>query len=205
MKLNTKNASLFAIALTAVTLTGSFALADEFQVNDDPQLDGVGLQGHVVATVYDTDGNVKQYMQSDNVIVNRGIDKLFVETFQPSSPFTGGINTTSKTIEYMQLGTGGSELGTSATALGSATAGCITTFTGVGAGGGAALGINATFDNSIGGGACVGPNLGEAGLFDTVHGSGVAAMFAQNAFSSGVILGSSDSLDVDWTFTFTDQ
>lgn len=205
MKLNTKNTSIFAVALTAVALTGSFALADEFQGNEGPQHDGVGLQGHVVATVYDADGNIKQYMQSDNVIVNRGIDKLFVQTLSPSSPFTGGINTTSAAITHMQLGTGTSELGTGATALGGAVAGCIDTFTGVGAGGGAPLGLNATFDSTDGGGACIGPTLGEAGLFDSANGSGAGgAMFAQNAFSSTVILGASDSLDVDWTFTFTD-
>jgi len=202
MKQNTKNTGIFVVALVAVSLTGSFAIADEFQGEQSPQRDGVGLQGHVVATLYDADGNVKQYLQSDNVIVNRGIDKLFTETFSPSSPFTGGINTTAAAITHMQLGTGVTELGTGATALGTSVA-CIDTFTGVGAGGGAALGINATFTSADGAG-CVGPTLGEAGLFDGVTGSGSAAMFAQNAFSSTVILGASDSLDVDWTFTFTD-
>jgi len=204
MKLNTKNTSIFVVALVAVSLTGSFAVADEFQGNHGPQNDGIGLQGHIVATVYDNDGNVKQYMQSDNVIVNRGIDKLFTETFSPSSPFIGGINTTAAAITHMQLGVGVAELGVGAVALGTATAGCIDTFTGVGAGGGAPLGLNATFTTADGAGACIGPVLGEAGLFDGVQGSGGAAMFSQNAFSSTVTLGASDQLDVDWTFTFTD-
>jgi len=202
MKLNTKNASIFAVALVAVSLTGSFAIADEFQASQGPQRDGVGLQGHVVATLYDYDGNVKQYMQSDNIIVNEGIDKLFIQTFSPTVQ-NGVINATSAAITHMQLGTGTTQLGNSASDLGTSVA-CTDTFTAVGAGGGAAYAVNATFTSADGAG-CVRPTLGEAGLFDGSTGdSGDNAMFAQNIFSSTVILGGSDSLDVDWTFTFTD-
>ena len=206
MKLITKNVGIFAVALVAVSLTGSFAIADEFQGTQLGEQTAT-VYGHVTATVYDVDRNVKQYMQTDNVIVNNGLDMLAINTFTPSAPFTGGINASLSDVTHMQVGLGTTQLGATANALGTAIATCTPdTFTGTGAAasaGVATVTLQGIFDVAGDGAGCQ-DTLGEAGLFDSSSGSGVTSMFAQNAFSPSVALGASDQLQVDWTFTFTD-
>ena len=205
MKLTTKNTSIFAIAFVAVTLTGSFAIADEFQGVQLQEQKG-GVYGHVTATLYDENGNVKQYMQSDNRIVENGLDILITNTFSPSSAFTGGINTTYNQVTHMQLGSGTAEVGAGTNvinAIGSCNPDTFTADSTGASGSASSVTLSATFTTAGDGAGCA-TTIGEAGLFDGATGSGTDDMFAQNAFASTVPLTSNDQLDVDWTFTFTD-
>lgn len=205
MKLITKNTSIFAITLVAVSLTGSFAIADEFQGTQLEEQKGQ-VYGHVKATMYDADGNVKQYTQSDNRIVENGLDMLAINTFSPSGGFSGGINTALSAVTHMQLGSGTTEVVATANTI-TAIASCNPdTFTGTGSGASGSstsVTLSATFTTAGDGAGCA-TTIGEAGLFDGSTGSGTDDMFAQNAFASTVPLTSNDQLDVDWTFTFTD-
>ncbi len=218
MKTNSKNVFIVAIALVAVSLSGTFALADDFQ-GAQLERDGIGFYGHLEAKVTDENGNVKQYIQTDNRIVGNGTDLLITRAFSPSGGFTGTISTGIGPMTNMQLGTGTDDDATfsgGATGLQTPAAGCITTFTGTAnnatlSGGFAqsSATLSATFDSSVGAGACMSgsvTNLIEAGLFNGATGSGTDDMFARGYFGAGndVTLSGSDTLDVDWTFTFTD-
>ena len=216
MKTISKNVGMMAITLVAVSLSGAFAIADEFQDTQLEQTRGA-IYGHIEARVIDENGNVKQYIQSDNRIVGNGTDTLVVNGFSPVGGFIGSIGDPALgPSTHMQLGIGTTNDATfspTAIALETATANCIDTFTGVAnsatVNGGFAesfFTLSATFDTTDGpANNCIGPTFTEAGLFDAVSGSGTADMFARGFFSTAVVLGSSDSLDVDWDFTFTDS
>jgi len=214
MKTISKNVGMMALTLVAVSLSGAFVIADDFQDTQLEQTRGA-IYGHIEARVIDENGNVKQYIQSDNRIVGNGTDTLVVNGFSPTPAFTGSIVTTLGPMTHMQLGVGTTSdaaFSSTAIALDTATASCIDTFSGaansaVDNGGFAesTAVLSTTFDSSTGAGACIGPVLAEAGLFDASTGSGTDNMFARGLFSATVTLAGSDSLDVDWTFTFTDS
>jgi len=196
-----------AIALVAVSLTGSFAVADEFQGGQIAE-QKAGMYGHITARVLDDSGNVKQYVQTDNKIVQNGVDQLVISTLIPSVVYTGGIDNALTPVQWMQVGTGGGA-GTSADNTITTIAGCGTqTFTGTGAGAADVAGFastSVTLTSTFSGATCANPAVAEAGLFDNVAGSGPSSdMFSRGIFGVTVNLGAADSLQVDWTFTFTD-
>jgi len=205
MKQIPRNVSIMAMALVAVSLTGSFAVADEFKGGQIATQEA-GMYGHITAKVLDETGNVKQYVQSDNKIVQNGVDMLVINTLVPSSAYTGGIDTALGDVQYMQIGTG-SGAGTSADNTITTIGGCApVTFTGTGAGASDSVGFattSVTLSSTFSGASCA-ATVAEAGLFDGSTGSGTDDMFSRGIFGSSVVLGAADSLDVDWTFTFTD-
>ena len=207
MKTISKNVGIVALALVAVSLSGTFALADDFQGTQLEKQSG-GIYGHLEAKVIDENGNVKQYTQTDNRIVTNGTDTLVVNSFAPSGGFTGGITTTLGPSTYMQIGTSGAADTSTTQVLLGPVGGCVpVTFTGVAANGldngGFAESIATLSATFSGAGACA-TTFNEAGLFDGSTGSGTDNMFARGVFGSSVTLAVTDSLDVDWTFTFTD-
>jgi len=195
-----------AIALVAVSLTGSFAVADEFQGGQIAEQKG-GIYGHITAQVLDDNGNVKQYVQTDNRIVFKGVDQLVINTLVPSVVYTGGIDTTLTPVQWMQIGDG-IVADTSSTNIITPIPGCLTqTFTGTGAGAvdlATFASTSVTLTSTFSGATCADPAVSEAGLFDDVGGSGTGDMFSRGLFGATVNLGAADSLQVDWTFTFTD-
>ena len=197
------------IAVVAIGVSGTFALADDSLDSQSigNTVDSQSLFGHVEATVYDENGNIKFYTQSDNKIVNNGLDMIMVRTFSPSVTMTGGIVTTLGPVTHMQVGIGTSEVAAGANTITVAVvSGTCTpdTFTADSIGGGGAVTLTATFTIAGDGTGGCGDVLGEAGLFDGSAGSGTNAMFAQNIFASTVDLEGTDSLVVNWEFTFTD-
>ena len=207
MKPISKNVSVLALALVAVSISGTFALADDFQGAQLEKQTG-GIYGHLEAKVIDENGNVKQYVQSDNRIVVRGTDMLVTNTLVPSGAWTGTINSTVAPVTHMQIGTSSAADTSTTAALLGAVAGCnpvtFTADSAAGADSGGFAETQPTLSATFSGAAPCNTTFNEAGLFDDVAGSGVTSMFARGVFSTGVTLATTDSLDVDWTFTFTD-
>ena len=205
MKLIAKNVGIFAVALVAISLTGSLALVDEVQGMQLGE-QKASVYGHVTATLYDADGNVKQYTQTDNRIVENGLDMLVINTFSPLSAFTGGINAALTPVISMQVGSGTTEVAATVNVITVIATCAADTFEadGAGASGSAtSITLSGIFTSADDGVGCE-TTIGEAGLFDDAGGSGAGDMFAQNAFGTTVLLTSTDQLNVDWTFTFTD-
>ena len=194
------------VAVIAIGISGTFALADDSfdLLKISETVDQTQIYGHVEAILYDEFGNVKAYTQSDNKIVNVGLDTLLVNILQGTTiSGMGASNNTLGPITHMQLGTETVEAGSGNTTIGTIS-NCIPdavaaayTSTGI-------VVITGVF--SVGGqGAGCQTTINEAGLFSGPTGGGSGdTMFAQNAFGSGVPLGASDSLTVNWTFTFSD-
>ena len=176
------------------------------------------MMGHVTATAINGDGEIFAYRQSDNAIVERGMELIAGQLFE-------GLNGTG---DYGQgLAIGGSPvdaigIGTSAAAVTSEdtsitepawpnrcqnvtvawTAGTVNVTRGYSLGGVAMIGINGSAQFGPNPALCGGGNIyTEAGAFDN---DTSGAMFARNTFNA-VTLGNPDSLIINWNFQFNDS
>ena len=178
------------------------------------------MMGHVEYVLYDADNNVKSYIQSDNMVVNRGDDCVLAYAFNPSNT-AGTDNCATNANGFRFIGIG------NATATVSATATTLTntasTFASSGVGGLMSMREDPTIvfgASSDGGTATIataspftfvsGVNsttVLSAGLFDSIctQAAGTCtAAYPANMFSVqsvSVIVTGGDSLDVTWTIT----
>lgn len=165
------------------------------------------LLGHVTYILRDENGNIKSYLQSDNVVTTRGKDcstqKLFANTTAP----TGGCVTAS-----------GGSTGFNYIAIGNATTSTVAaTDTALAVNGGGfeikrnqgtvSFGSNQatitsqTFTFSAASETNTG-TVSQSGLFDgATSGAANSNMFAIQAIS--IAVGSSDTLQVTWTITLS--
>jgi len=191
---------------------------------------GTFMTGHVDVVVRDQGGNIVAYRQADNAIVSHGmaliIDSLFLNASDAAALSTH-INTTNvngedlySKVGWMSIGNSstvpawedtnlGCALETAGSCGGTNRAACVRELsrvnnqsaTAVGAGPNAQINVTAiaTFDGLD----CFSNTIQEAGIWNhpTVN---TGHMFARNIFGS-VTLTSTDSLELTWKFTFTDQ
>lgn len=191
---------------------------------------GAFMTGHVDVVVRDQGGNIIAYRQADNAIVAHGMALIIDSLFLNASAAGAGSTHVNKTninydsgytrVGWMSIGNSstvpawdntnlGCALETAGTCGGVSRAACVRelsrvdnqTSTGVGAGPNAQINVTAiaTFD----GVDCFSNTIQEAGIWNnpTVN---TGHMFARNIFGS-VTLTTTDSLELTWKFTFTDQ
>lgn len=196
---------------------------------------GTYMTGHVDVVVRDQGGNIVAYRQADNAIVAHGMAIIIDQVFNNATGADAGAvgsnhaNTTNVLSEAPYTKVGWMSIGNSSTTpawtdtnLGCAleTAGscgginrgtCLRvlsdidnqTATGVGAGPNAQ--INVTAIATFAGVDCFSNTIQEAGIWNHPTGNPVSGnMFARNIFGS-VTLTTTDSLELTWKFTFTDQ
>ena len=67
-----QNLGLVAVMAVVAGLTGVTALGDSSFVKDEvsSMSTDAAISGHIIITVTDDEGNIKQYMQTDNVITS---------------------------------------------------------------------------------------------------------------------------------------
>ena len=225
MNLGTFKLGVIMAAVFAVGVSGTYfgiQQTSEYTANLSNTAAGF-ISGHVTATVVGPDGEIKAYRQTDNAIVEGGMELIASQVFK-------GINYTSERNGFIRhladLGSSPVDaigIGTNVTAVALSddytiqfNAACLnqtvdwdiglinaTDATGraYSLNGGALIGINgsATFGPSP---ACGGgTTYTEAGAFDTTRSF---SMFATNTFNS-VTLGNPDSLIINWNFQFNDS
>ena len=198
----TKLALLFGIIATMSLGTMNTVLADTSERT------GVAL-GHIELVLRDSDGNIKQYVQTDNIVTLEGLDCLVDSLFGST-----GTGTCSSALDFdvVAIGTGAAG-GTGATALtGALGAGCIA---GVDPGvvadtGGLTQAIQVEVVFGGGGQAAGDVNnaaceaiITEAGVFNTGNPTTTTDnMFATQGFGA-ITIGSTDTLTVTWDIDFT--
>lgn len=206
-----KNIGLLLLSITVIFAGSTFTLA--LDADESLTSDSGLVQGHTTLTVYDENGYVKSYTQSDNAIVDNGMNTLVQQTFGTVS---GDIPASTGAVTHMGIGTG------SVTAIGSDSTlttitGCdrsAATFTSAGASTNAATGFSsitvrasASFTGGATDSSCsASASITEAGMFnaDGTIAATPGEMFARNAaFTAVTTLGPNDSLDITWDFTFT--
>lgn len=168
---------------------------------------GAYMTGHVTTILTDSVGNVKEYRQSDNVIVNNGENCVSKSLFQAGAGSGTGtsvcIGALTTPFDVIAVGTSttkangtdttlGNELTGSGFASGVATTKTWTNSSGTAGNSAATIVLAKTFTNS---GTSV--QIAESGLFnDTV--ASTNGLFARQNFTA-ITVGNGDSLTVQWT------
>jgi len=196
---STRNTTLMAVMAVAVVASiGGFSLNPASSADYSGTYETSSIQGHVTAMKLDSDGNIIQYTQSDNAVLDVGKDHIVDDLFGTS--IVGG--TTTNNFTYIEVDTGTGAPAESDTALGGANA-CARVNDGDGAATSSPAGetvatIVATIDGNAS--SCNGAAFKEAGLFNA---STSGEILARNTFASAITLTTSDDLVVTWNITFT--
>lgn len=226
------------IALVAISVGATYALTSNTGLlndNNPNQVSGTLMLGHIDAVVHDEAGNIVAYRQSDNEIVNGGMevlaDQLFLSYLENGNPLVAGqnnhTNATGGAFGWMNIGNSsvpapsGTDTGLNCPLLRADSAGCP-------AGGiarplcvgvfdevwnteaalkGGASQINVTVISTFDGANCESRDIQEAAMWNNATSPATppaGQMFARNTFGS-VTLTNTDSLELTWRFTFTDQ
>jgi len=253
MKNSPKNIGLLMVTLIAISV--GFTYVTVTGINQDVELDRVSsgslLNGNVLVRVFDEDGFIKVFRQTDNHIVVTGMEILASQLFNDTRGSTGytgiawrnftGIdsqtglvaNDAGGTIKYMEIGNGTLVLGPLDRELDAALSDNSDAFdpncdrqiaqidNGTDGSGNNKAGtensgtfaqINITAIATFDGANCAAGIIQEAGIWTNSNASASASpgesdagwMFARNTFGS-VSLTTNDSLELTWTFTFTDS
>ncbi len=200
-----KTPNTYGILVIAVAAISSGLTFQAIGMEEDAPTgtaDESGIYGHITATLYDEDGNVKAYRQTDNRIVDEGLDLLADRVFGTSL-----APTAASVVNTMAVGTGGgaSAVGqtdlTSRAGLGGACTNATAIVWSEGNAGTSLVNVTAT-ESFLGSGGCDGA-INEAALFDAAGGSS-GNMFARQSFGL-ITVGGSDQLDITWSIQINDD
>lgn len=203
------------IALMAIIAIGSGVAGFTFATNGETVTQATSfvvqptMSGHMTIEVTDADGNLKDYIQTDNIVTQQGENCALRMLFTPGAAHTAAATgqcggALDQAFTAIAVGTGTTvedgeqtALTTESTTDGLGRAGATTVTwtnaTGTETGVSAQIVLANTF--SVTGSH----TITEAGLFnDTVKNDGTDAMFARKTFE-GVSVNNLDSLTVTWT------
>ena len=232
MKLTLKNTQVLMTILVIASIGGTLALTQESQlfVQEKSAPQGALFTGNVKVTQFDGNGNIIAYRQSENHIVETGMQILFGQLFNTQNDT---YTVPSRPLSHMAIGDNGEwRLLYNDTDMRAPLSGPIPTCVRVlfddiansteGGGGmsttwgpdqsptGCAAGLCAAQMNVTATATFTGANCGgtlrtidEAGIYLDGTIPGPNEMFARNTFGS-VVLSALDTLQLDWEFTFTD-
>ncbi|MCV0373817.1 MAG: hypothetical protein K5793_09740 [Nitrosarchaeum sp.] len=191
-----KNTGILFLGTAIALGLGAFGISNSFGTNDASTLDSSSFMvGHLTLTAHDENGNIKQYIQTDNVVLNTADNCISEKLFTLTS---GNGCTLSDNYNHIHIGTGSDSSTAEAdadplpitwTAAATASSIVLTNATGTG---GASTVLTATFNN-------VNANIDEAAIRNSVtQGAGNALAYQQ---FTEIVLGSTDDLTVEWTVT----
>ena len=168
--------------------------------------DAFAIVGHVTMVLYDNEsGEIKQYRQSDNLVVNDGLetilDYIFGDTLLGSSGFNGVSETT---VSHMALGNKVSPpiANATATALDAEVTACARVAI-AGSPSGLTATLTATFDAVADNDCAV--TVSELGLFTESVAGANDQLFAKQSTFTPITLTTADSLAVTWTVGMADD
>ena len=194
-----KTQNTYAILVIAVAAVSSGLTFQAIGLSEDAPVgtaDQSGIYGHLTATLFDEDGYVKAYRQTDNRIVDVGLDVIADLVFGTS------LTSSPSVIDVMAIGVSGTSSAAAQTDLIDRTGlgSCVNatvTFT-EGATGAGLVNVTDTV-SFLGSGGC-NAGIQEAGLFDAQSGN----MFARQSFGL-ITVSSSDQLDITWSIEINDD
>jgi len=198
-----KGAILGMLSITAVFAGFTFAMNPDVEETLDN--DVASVYGHTTFTITDKDDNVIAVRQSDNMIVLTGMRVLGQNTFGTGTGSVAGLGFVTGPVTHMEIGTGIGGPFVTDTGV-TSIPGCArvlsgyTGFTEVSPGGFSQ--VNVTGTSVFLGTNCAGNVINEAGIFTGLVGG---ELFARNLVVPAVpALGATDTLTIQWNFTFTD-
>jgi len=188
------------MAIAAVSFGSSFAMFESETTQLNAQSESSFMTGHVDVVVRDGEtGEIKAYRSGDNDILNGGMDLMTELLFNTNSTGFGGA------LSHIEVGTGSTAPDGTDTGIETVITDCArvaTTNTSVvGTSDPGSIVVTSTAQIDAGADVdCAVSGISEAVIFNAVT---TGDPFARNTFS-GVTLAGTDTLDITWTFTFTD-
>lgn len=203
--------ALVAIVAIGAGLVGYASSTSEVVSPATSFASGALVSGQLTLELRDSEGNIKAYRQSDNVITRNGEDCAAKALFAPARYNTGGVTSGSTCVgaitapfSFIALGTSsttetnndvalGAQTSVSGLTISSGTVSFTNSTGGAGSGTGASsIQIAKTFT------AGAGPTtITEAGLFNSTDAT-TNGIFAHKTFT-GIVVNNGDSLAVTWT------
>lgn len=194
--MNRTTSTLLLGAIIAVGF-GIYGVSEISDTQSPAPSDSSFMTGHLTLTAYDENGNVKAYVQTDNIVLNTGDNCISVAIFDHDS----GTTCTAADFDFIAIG-----IGANATTpkeawvdplpitwdASIAAASVVATEVTTGTGGAVTL-LTATFSN-------VDANIDEAAI-RTAGGSGSAGNALAYQQFTEIVLGTADDLTVEWTIT----
>lgn len=199
----TRTLLLASIAVIAVSIIG-YTAADSGNSETATTMDGGRLLGHITLVSYDPYGHIKQYVQTDNTVVDQGeACALRAVTGSTSTPTDCGGSSVG-TFNVIALGTGTTAVNADQIALVTETA--VTGLARAAVSGNvvandpSTTGATATLTKTFTAGVSGPTAVAEAGIFNST-GTTSDAMLARQQFTA-ISLGLNDQLALTWTITF---
>ena len=201
-----KNMGILLLSIAVILSAATFLTT---QTLDKSTNDAGFLMGHMTLKVIDENGYVRDYRQTDNVITLGGwnalVENVFSGTYQTGLGHVNG--TGAGPFSHIGIGESSATALNTQTALGFELPTCPRSPIGIDSGvaigsSGASITVDliAGFDVETNSG-CGGSTISEAGLFNGTAAQNTA-MFARNTFTEVPELGSFDSIEILWVFTF---
>ena len=204
MTTNSKNLAMMLVGFAAIISVGVFSATNTAEASQE---DVPGMMGHITLVLHDSEGNITDYVQTDNAVTVTGINCISENSFGVNSACaatfftfiglgTGTLDSPqAENVETPLAGAGGcirsdaDDLSTNDVATSTGTATETVTLTVVFGGAGSTGAGLAHVDCEA--------TISEAGLFNAATGS---QMFAFQSFT-GIAVGNLDTLTVTWTIT----
>ena len=201
--MKTQQAAMFALVAIVAGTGGIFS---GFSVSSDDAgaySEEGNVMGHITLTVTDESGNIKDYIQTDNLVVDAGMDTMADLVFPDINT---NSNSTDGKFEWIGIGTGTTAAAAANTAEETLISGCnrvtdsdLTSPAATSATGETVVTVDASFSGSSCAGAVTEAVLANSG---TGAAAGAGEILARQVFSP-VNVGSSDTLTVSWEITLT--
>ena len=198
MNKSSRNVALIVMLGVTTAVGGVYALMPSASTQS-LTADGGNILGHIQLVLTDTDGNIKAYRQTDNLIVTNGLEsaaeKLFGADHTTTTPTIGTFNVVQVGIDSTAPAAANENLGTprSNKRLDSSVA--------TSGQNGAVIDANWAAGRLHNGSGTTA--ITESGVFDSVT-NATGNMFARQTFTA-INVGAADSLTVTWTITFADS
>jgi hypothetical protein len=155
--------------------------------------DGTVLKGYFIITQADEFGNVKQVIQTDNLVVNEGMECVADHVFGTTSCTAEAV------FQWLGIGTGTVAPVDANTALGTESGTCARVQDATPAIDVSVTGQRAvTVESLFSGGTCEAQAFGEVGVFDA---SSTGNMLARSLISPTITLGVGDTLNIEYIVT----
>jgi len=196
---------ILSLALIAILIpSGVYASFSNFSpINTKPgsESDVLMPHGHITFVVHDSKGNIKQYIQTDNKIVDNGLKETVDQLFGNQLIATS-FTTTGATVKFIGVGTGTNAAAAGDTGLQTQRAnkitGTVSTCSGI------CAQVQGTWAaGKLANSSSTTAAITEAGLFDAFANSTASSnLYARQTFSA-INMGTSDSLQITWQITFS--
>lgn len=195
MESNKRNPLVFgtAFSIFAVLLLVGISPVTSDTLEATELSEGLGITGHFTITHFDPDGDVIRVIETDNLIVNEGMECVADQVFGTTSCVAEAL------FQFLALGTGTTATVDADLALGTESGTCArvqdatpvidTSVTGQ---------RKVTVSSLFSGGTCEAQAFGETGLFDA---SSTGNMIARSLISPTVTLGVGDTINIDYSIT----